>query len=234
MSRSEALRKELDHMVNAQFETPEFVRFLSVKYTIKRARYLAMEMALYTSNRRDCWAYVQGASPLEVKQAIWRHEGEELVRDPRCDTDHYSLQLKECRLLGISPEEIAKAEPIPQARAAYYAWTYLAIKQNWLSGLASSSILERRNNNEIVKGGGLSLRIAQRWREDLGLELKDMPSTAVHKEADKEHSDMIWGIFEKYGADEPGYKAIVEGARESLQVDRAFRLALAVAMEGMN
>ena len=49
----------------------------------------------------------------------------------------------------------------------------------------------------------------------------------VHKEADKEHSDMIWGIFEKYAVEEPGYLAVIDGARESLQIDRAFRLALA-------
>lgn len=233
MSLTKQLREELDRMVNVQFETPEFSKFLSIKYTLPRARFLALEMAAYTRNRRDCWAYVQGASPLDAKQAIWQHEGEELMRDPRCDTDHYSLQIKECRLLGIAPEEIAKAVPIPQTLATHYAWLYLALKQHWLSGLASSSILERRNNNEIVKGGGLSLRIAQRWRDDLGLELRDMPATAVHKEADKEHSDMIWEIFEKYAGEEPAYRAVIEGAQESLKIDRAFRLALAVAMDSI-
>ena len=102
MSLAKQLREELDRMVNVQFETAEFIKFLSIKYTMPRARFLALEMAAYTRNRRDCWAYVQGASPLDAKQAIWQHEGEELIRDPRCDMDHYSLQIKECRLLGIS------------------------------------------------------------------------------------------------------------------------------------
>jgi hypothetical protein len=48
----------------------------------------------------------------------------------------------------------------------------------------------------------------------------------VHKEGDKEHSDMIWGIFEKYAVEEPGYLAVIDGARESLQIDRAFRPAM--------
>jgi hypothetical protein len=65
----------------------------------------------------------------------------------------------------------------------------------------------------------------------LELDWRDMPSTAVHKEADKEHSDMIWEIFEKYAVEESAYRAVIDGARESLQIDRAFRLALAVAME---
>ena len=71
---------------------------------------------------------------------------------------------------------------------------------------------ETRNDNEIVKGGGLSLRIAQRWREDLELDWGDMPSTAVHKEADKEHSDVVWEIFEKYAVEEAAYRAVIEGA----------------------
>ena len=217
-------------MVNAEFETPEFARFLAVRYNLDRARFLALHMAFYTSNRRDCWGHVSGASPLDVKRVIWRHEGEELVSDPRCDTDHYSLQIKECALLGIAEEEIARAEPIPQARAAHYAWIYLATRQDWLAALASSSILERRNNNQIVKGGGLSYRIGQKWRAELGLDWKDMPSTDVHKAADREHSDMMWNVFERYVIDDGSYRSVIRGARESLEIDRAFRGALADAM----
>ncbi|HEV8341807.1 MAG TPA: iron-containing redox enzyme family protein [Candidatus Binatia bacterium] len=233
MSRLTQLREELDGMVNHQFGTPEFVRFLNVRFTMNRARFFAIHMALYTKNRRDCWGYVQGAAPLDVKRIIWRHEEEELVSDPRCETDHFSLQVKECRLLGIHPEEVEKAEPIPQARAAHYAWIYLALQQDWLAAVASSSILERRNSNEIVKGGGLSLRIGKKWREELGLDWKDMPSMEVHKEADKEHADMMWAIFERYAASGSGYGSVLAGARESLAIDRAYRLGLAVAMEGI-
>jgi hypothetical protein len=55
----------------------------------------------------------------------------------------------------------------------------------------------------------------------------------VHKEADKEHADMMWGVFERYAASESGYRSVIEGARESLAIDRAYRLGLAVAMEEM-
>lgn len=233
MSRLTQLREELDRMVNAQFETPEFRRFLSVKFNMNRARFFAIHMALYTSNRRDCWGYVQGAAPLDVKRIIWQHEEEELVSDPRCETDHFTLQVRECRLLGIHPEEVGKAEPVPQARAAHYAWTYLALQQDWLAAFASSTILERRNSNEIVRGGGLSLRIGQKWREELGLDWKDMPSMEVHKEADKAHADMMWGVLERHAASESGYRSALAGAGESLAIDRAYRLGLAVAMEGL-
>ena len=34
------------------------------------------------------------------------------------------------------------------------------------------------------------------------------------------------GIFEKYTVEEPGYLAVIDGARESLQIDRAFQPAM--------
>src|SRR5881409_794680 len=159
---SKKMWDELVRMVNDQFDTPQFRRLLSISFSRERAQQYSIQMAYYVKNRRDCWGFVQGAAPLDVKQVIWQHESDELINDPRCETDHFALQVKECRLLGISPEEVDKAEPVPQARAAHYAWTYLALQQNWLAAFASSSILERRNSNEIVKGGGLSLRIGKK------------------------------------------------------------------------
>ena len=55
----------------------------------------------------------------------------------------------------------------------------------------------------------------------------------VHKEVHKQHSDMIWERIEKYAVEEPGYLAVIDGARESLPIDRAFRLAMAAAMEAI-
>jgi hypothetical protein len=39
--------------------------------------------------------------------------------------------------------------------------------------------------------------------------------------------------LKKDAVEEPGYLAVIDGARESLQIDRAFRLALAAAMEAI-
>ncbi len=72
---------------------------------------------------------------------------------------------------------------------------------------------------------------SQELRAELGLHRKDMPSTDGHKGADREHSDMIWSVFERYVTDEKGYGSVIQGAGESLEIDRAYRLALAVATE---
>lgn len=68
--------------------------------TPARGRVLAPQWALFNRNRRDCWGAVQCSSPLEVKRAVWRHESEELIADPRCGSDHYSLHVRRCLAVG--------------------------------------------------------------------------------------------------------------------------------------
>jgi len=70
------------------------------KLTRERGRVLAVQWALFNRNRRDCWGAVQCSSPLEVKRVIWKHESEELINDPRCGSDHYSLHVRRCVALG--------------------------------------------------------------------------------------------------------------------------------------
>lgn len=57
------------------------------------------------------------------------------------------------------------------------------------------------------------MSLSQELRAELGLDWKDMPSTDVHKVADREHSDMIWSVFERYVTDEKSYGLVIQGAR---------------------
>jgi len=122
-------------------------------------------MAHYVKNRRDCWGFVQGAAPLDVKRLIWEHEQEELVYDPRAGMDHYALTTKETGVLGLTPEEIENTEPVPGATAAFYAWIHIAKSRPWREGIAASCALEIRNSGAVVKGGGASYRL-RRWRHE--------------------------------------------------------------------
>ena len=58
------LLDKLNRLANAQFDTPEFLRLISLPLTVHRARCYTIHMAHYVNNRRDCWGYVQGAAPL--------------------------------------------------------------------------------------------------------------------------------------------------------------------------
>ena len=94
----------LDRMVNDQFESVEFKNFLAVPLTMERGRFYVVQNALYTNNRRDCWGYVQGGAPLDVKKVIWAHESDELINDPRAGMDHYALTVKQGEVIALSPK----------------------------------------------------------------------------------------------------------------------------------
>jgi hypothetical protein len=226
-----ALERDLDRMINEQFESSEFGYLADTPLTLKRAQFYTLQLVFYASNRRDCWAYVQARAPLPVKQAVWRHEEDELIRDSRGGADHIELMNREAAALGVTEKELAAAEPAPMIKAALLAFSYIAWTLPWLSALTASHFLERRNNNTLIKGGkGSSVR----WRERLIRELKIDPdlliSSNIHSVADEAHSDLIWTTIRRYVTDEASYREALHGARESQQLDRAMRAALATGM----
>jgi pyrroloquinoline quinone (PQQ) biosynthesis protein C len=233
MSIVEELSATLDKMVNDQFESPEFKSFFSVPLTMERGRFYAIQNALYTSNRRDCWAYVQGSAPLEVKRVIWQHESDELINDPRANMDHYALGVKQGEVIGLKPEDFEKAETPPMVRACFYAWHHIALRSHWLTAYTASHMLERRNNGNIVKGGGMSFRVGKKFENELGINLKRMISLDVHVVADADHSDHVAEMFERYVKTPSDCDLVLQGARDSMAIDRAYRGALGYYMAQM-
>ena len=74
-------------------------------------------MTYYGANRRDCWAFVSGKAPLDVKRAIWEHEKDELIHDARMGRAHVTEQ---------DLRERDESLLVPGAKAAFYAWLYCA------------------------------------------------------------------------------------------------------------
>jgi hypothetical protein len=231
MSIVSELTKILDQMVNEQFESLEFKNFFAVPLTMERGRFYVIQNAHYTANRRDCWGYVQGSAPLEVKRVIWRHESDELVNDPRANMDHYTLGVKQGEVLGLKPEDFENAELPAMVRACFYAWHHIAIRSHWLTAYAASHMLERRNNGQIVKGGGMSYRVGKKFENELGINLKKMISLDVHAVADTEHSDNISEMFGRYVKTPEDRDLVLQGARDCMAIDRAYRGALGYYME---
>lgn len=229
---AERLEIELNRMVNEQFTSPEFRFIAETPLTMARAKFYTLQMVFYAANRRDCWAYVQARAPLDVKQAIWHHEQDELILDPRGGTDHMTLMSREAVALGVTNQELAASQPTPLVKAALMAFSYNAATLPWLAGLIASHFLERRNNNSVITSGagGSSVRWRDRLINELGVDTKGLSSSNVHVVADQEHSDLIWTAVERYVIDEDSYKTALLGARESAQLDRAVRGALATGM----
>jgi len=217
------VREEINGIVNHHFDTPEYKQFFSVRLTPARQAVLDLHYPHYIKSRRDCWGAAAVRAPLDVKRAIWEHEKDELIYDKRMGSAHLTDQQM--------AEAAAEEKLLPGARAAIWAWLFLATTRPWIESLMVNHITERKNNPAIVEGGGFTQRFAHKKVADLGgtLETLDI-NTKVHMVADEDHSDMFEPIFEKYVVDEGIAQAAIRAAQDSLAIDRSYRSALAMAM----
>ena len=232
MGNAKELKEDLNRMVNEHYQTPEIPRFNSFPMTLSRAKGLMVHRVHYTMNRRNCWGSAQSSCPMDVKRLIWEREKDELMSDPRFGGDHHTAELlKAMKLTGLLVEAIENWEVVPGCKAAFQAWLHLSQNSSWLKAFSASSVLERANNNRIVKGGGSALRDYQRYTPELRRLIGDIPGHNVHNVADEDHSDMMEGVLDRYAVTEEAQRQVLEGARESLCFDRAYRGSLAVYLE---
>jgi hypothetical protein len=226
MSKWSDVERRLNVMCNQWYDTPEIKRMLAVPLNPVRLAFRHQHMSFFSNNRRDCWAAVGCKAPLDVKRAIWEHEKDELIYDPRMGKAHVTEDD-----LGDKKE----SDMIPGARAAFYAWLHCAQEKPWLEGLACSHILERRNNDQIVTGGTLTQRLVKRQEAELGIKKKDQDiNVQVHLYADVDHTDLLEEVFKRYVVDDLTAQQILRGAEDSLAIERSFHGAVASAMAEMD
>ncbi len=228
------LNAELTALAIAQFDSPEFRLMFETPLTMDRARFVATQMVFYNVNRRDCWAYVQAKAPWDVKRVIWEHEKDELYYDPRGGSDHRALMSKEALALGVSEEALRDAQPTPIIESVFMGFCHAAATLPWLGALTLSHFLERRNNSDLIPGGGYSKRWRDKMVRELGVPSEILISSNVHIEADVDHSDSIWEAIASSVHDEFDYKTALDGARTSTILDRAFRGALGYGMRSLS
>jgi pyrroloquinoline quinone (PQQ) biosynthesis protein C len=221
------LQQKLDQICREHIEESQRLKLRDVELTPARGRLIAVQRALFNKNRRDCWGAVQCSSPIDVKRVVWAHEEEELIRDPRCGSDHYSLHVRRCMALGLTREEIENAQPLASSRSAFYAWLYVARTKPWLQALSSSSILERDAN--MMSARGDVKRNTEKWKKELGLSDKDMEVQTANENADGDHSDMMADIFDRHATTPELEAQVLQGARESLEINRTFIAGLTEA-----
>jgi Iron-containing redox enzyme len=223
----EAMWEELVRLCNAQFNTPPFRRLLGATFTEERAQQYSIQMAYYVQNRRDCWGYVQGSAPFEIKKLIWQHEEDELIgRKNEGKVDHMTLAIKEGEVFGLCADAFEHTARLEGGEVCFSAWIRLA-QRSWLEAIAGSAILEMRNSGELIKGGSLSRRIAELFERDLGIPMKQQINNAEHVVMDVEHAHLLMQVARKYANTESARRAILRGAEESLMIDRVYRGHLA-------
>ncbi len=225
----------LGELVRDYIRSPELQRYFSVRMTKPRAAIMVTQQSLFVRHRRDCWAYVSGNCPvLAVKQKILAHEYDEIIRDEYSEYGHLELIIKQGRSVGLRPEEILDAVPLPSTRATLYAWGWMTREKNWIEGLAALTVTEWCNDDRLLTdlGGGQSTQMAKKWMEEMGFTWKEIPNLQAHSKADEKHSDMFLPFLSEFATREMEALAI-QTAKESLDLNAIFRKGIAVAQEAL-
>jgi pyrroloquinoline quinone (PQQ) biosynthesis protein C len=232
-SSIESMWQELVRLCNEQFDSAPFRRLLATKFTRERAQRFSIQMAFYVQNRRDCWGYVQGSAPLDIKRLIWHHEEDELIgQKAQNKADHITLAIQEGEVFGLSAEAFEHTPRLEGGEVCFSAWIRLA-QRPWLEAIAGSAILEMRNSSELIKRGSLSQRVAEMLDRDLGIPMKRQINNAEHVVMDLEHAQLLMKVAQKYATTESARRTILRGARESLMIDRVYRGHLAEMMAAL-
>jgi hypothetical protein len=227
----DTLWQALVRLCNEQFETTSFKRLLGAKFNKARAQQYSIQMAYYVQNRRDCWGYVQGSAPLEIKRMIWEHEQDELIgRKSEGKADHITLAVKEGEVFGLTAGAFERTPRLEGGEVCFSAWIRLA-QGPWLEAIAASAVLEMRNSAELIGSGSLSRRIGAIFERDLGIPMKKQINNAEHVVMDVEHAHMLARVARKYASTEAAQQALLRGAKESLMIDRVYRGHLADLVE---
>lgn len=228
-----AWRNTLGEMVRDYIRSPAMERYFSVKMNKARAAVMVTQQSLFVRHRRDCWSHVSGNCPvLAIKQRILEHEYEEIIRDQYSEYGHLALIIKQGQSVGLAPEEIIGAKPLPSTLATLYAWGWITREKSWVEALAALTITEWCNDDRLLGdlGGGQSTRMAKRWIEDMGFSWKQIPNLQAHSQADEKHSDMFLPFLEQYatGGEEP---LALQAAKDSLDLNAIYREGIAAAQE---
>lgn len=225
---------ELQELANAQFESPQYRRILLLPLTTERAQRYTLQKAHWNLNRRDCWAFAQALAPMDVKKLVWEHEEDELAGNPeRGVEDHYSLQVRQSALLGLTVEDF-KNEPVSDGTlTCLYAWIHLVKDSPWLKSIGACAALEVSNSSEFVKDGGMSYRMGKKFEAELGIPFKKQVNAAEHAEVDVEHAHMLMQVAEHHGHTQEALDLIRQGVRESWALDRTWKGLLADMMEDL-
>ena len=230
----EGLEHILVEEANAQHESAAYQRVFSVPLTFARVRAHHLQKAIWVLNRRECWAYAQAKAPFDVKQLIWQHEREELDGDvTRGLENHYALNVKQGEALGLGPEDFANVKSTDCTMTCLYAWTGLVKDSPWLKSFAACAALEITNSDEILRGKSASRRMAEKIRDDLGIEMVRQQSFNEHMVADIEHANILMIVARDHVRTDLDRAQVLEGVRESWAIDRVFRAHLADLMESI-
>jgi pyrroloquinoline quinone (PQQ) biosynthesis protein C len=228
------LEKQLYQEANALFKTDEYKKFFGTKLTKKRAQFYMINRSAFVLGRRACWAFVQARAPFDVKQLIWEHEEDELAGNKeRGVADHLTLGIKEGASVGLTKSDFNKMKPCEGSQVCAYAWQHAADRLPWLGAAALLGGLEIANADGIIKGGGMSHRMAHKLKDELGIPLSRQPSNQDHMAVEDEHSKFLITVAKRHMKTKDDYDTIMHGARATWAINKTWLRLMTVEMQTM-
>ncbi len=228
------LERTLYREANALFKTDEYERFFALPLTRKRARFYMIQRATFMLGRRACWALVQARAPFDVKQLIWHHEEDELAGNKeRGVADHFTLGMMEGKAVGLKRSDFTKLAPCDGSKICAFAWQHAADRLPWLAASALLGALEIANADGIIKGGGMSHRMAYKLKDELGIPFSRQPSNQDHMDVEDEHSKFLLIIAKNHMKTKEDYDAIMHGARTTWAINKTWLRLMTVEMQAM-
>jgi hypothetical protein len=226
-----AFANEVRKRANAQFETPQYRRILSMPLTKRRAQVYTLQKAFWNLNRRDCWAFAQALAPMDVKKLIWAHEEDELAGNKtRGVEDHYMLQVRQSKEIDLTLADFKNEVPREGTRTCLYAWIHLVKDSPWLKAIGACAALEVSNSSGWVKDGGMSYRMGKKMEKDLGIPFEKQLNAKEHAEVDVEHAHMLMDVARSHAKTQRELDLVWQGLIESWQLDQTWKGILADMM----
>ena len=217
------LERKLYREANALFQTDDYQRFFAIPLTVERAQFYMIQRAAFMLARRGCWALVQARAPFDVKRLIWDHERDELAGNKeRGVADHFTLGIKEGAVVGLKRRDFKSRKPCDGTVVCTYAWTHAADRLPWLAGASLLGALEIANADDIIKGGGLSHRMADKLRDQLGIPISRQPSNKDHIEVEDEHARFLMIVAKTHVKTKDDHNLVMEGARTTWSINRTW------------
>lgn len=231
-SHKKSFYEEVRALANAQFESLQYKRILSIPLTKERARRYVLQKGFWNLNRRDCWAFAQALAPMDVKALIWEHELDELQgNDKRGVEDHYSLQVRQASTIGLTRADFDSEVIRDETLTCIYAWVHLAKDSPWLKSVSSCAALEVSNSSDWVDEGGMSYRWGKKQEAELGIPFNKQVNAKEHAEVDVEHGNLLTKVVERHCDTQDKLDLVLEGLKESWMLDRAWKGCLAGMLE---
>jgi hypothetical protein len=222
--RKKAFYAEVRRLANAQFESPQYRRMLALPLNKARAGKYALQKGFWQLNRRDCWAFAQALSPMDVKALIWEHELDELSGNPdRGVENHYDLQVRQAATVGLTREDFERETIADETLTCLYAWLHLSRSGPWLKSFAASAALEVSNSSEWVDGGGISYRWGKKQERELGIPFDKQVNAKEHAEVDVAHSGILTQVVERHCDTPEKLDLVFAGLNESWAIDRTWK-----------